>query len=170
MGLADDVCPSRPLGIRYLGSNPLFDVGCGLVNVAEHSIILALLNAKRPMTAKEISRRTRTSLAAVYRICTESNAILCLGGRPAQFYAKRYDELDTNHILVDYYHPEGGWINWIENANISLDEVLDIDTNDLKKRNTQAEALRALGILFLSLSQDINTGLSRPDWRDLLER
>lgn len=170
MGIADNVCWQCCTGIRCLGKHPAPHVGDWILTVVEHSIILALLNAKRPMTAKDIARRTGTALATVYRICAESPAILCLGGRPAEFYAKRYDELDTNHILVDYFHPEGGWMNWIEHANLSLAEVLDIDTSDLKKRNTQAEALRALGIIFLSLSQDLNAGLSRPDWRELLER
>lgn len=140
------------------------------MSVYEHSILLALLNASRPLTVKEIAQRTRSSMATVYRICAESPKILNVGGRPAQYYAKRYDELDAKNILVGYEHPKEGWLNWIENANWSLKDLLDVNTHDIKKRTTRADALHALGVMFLSLSSDIREGISRPDWREILER
>lgn len=140
------------------------------MTITEHSILLALLNAQRPLTAKEIAQRTRTPLATVYRVCAESSKILNVGGRPVQFYAKRYDELDAKHILVEYEHPREGWLNWIENANWSLQDLLDVATHDIKKRMIRADALQALGVMFLSLSSDIKEGISRPDWREILER
>lgn len=140
------------------------------MNTNEHSVMLALLNAQRPLTAKEIVQRTKISMATVYRICAESTKILNVGGRPVQFYAKRYDELDAKHILVEYEHPKEGWLKWIENANWSLQDILDVNTNDMKKRIARADALQALGVMFLSLSNDLKEGISRPDWRDLLER
>jgi hypothetical protein len=137
---------------------------------AEHSVMLALLNAQRPLTVKEIVQRTKISSATVYRICSNSPRILNLGSRPVQFYAKRYDELDAKHILIEYGRPKEGWLDWAEDANLSLKDLLDINTNDTKKRLVRADALTALGTLFLSLSNDLREGAGRPDWRNLLER
>jgi hypothetical protein len=138
------------------------------MNSNEHSILLAIHNAYRPLTVKEISQRTRIPVASVYRICAESQKVLNVGGRPVQFYAKQYDELDANHILVDREKPLEGWLEWIDNANWSIPDLLKVDTNDTKERKHRADALRALGVMFLSLSNDLREGLGRPDWRDLL--
>jgi len=140
------------------------------MSITEHSVMLALLNAERPLTAKEIAQRTRTSLATVYRICAESPRILNVGGRPVQFYAKRYDELDAKHILVEYEQPAEGWLEWIENANWSLQDLLDVSTHDIKTRTAKADALQALGVMFMSLANDIREGIGRPDWQELLKR
>jgi len=132
--------------------------------------MLALLGAQRPLTVRELVQRTRISAATVYRICANSPRILDLGTRPVQFYAKKYDELDAKNILIEYGRPKEGWLNWIEDANITLTDLLDINTNDTKKRLVRADALKALGVLFISLSNDLREGAGRPDWRNLLER
>lgn len=136
----------------------------------EHSVILALVTAGRPLTAKEIAQRTRIGLVSVYRICERSPNILELGGRPAQYYAKKYDELDTNTTLVEYQQPSEGWLEWVTTAKESFSKLIDIDVKSRNERKLRAQALLGLGVLLISLSRDIMKGLDRPDWRDLLDK
>lgn len=106
----------------------------------------------------------------MYRICDKSPEILTLGGRPARYYARKYDELDTNSTLVEYQRPDEGWFDWIENAKQTFDTLANIDTKSKHERNVIANGLHAFGILLISLSLDIKKGLDRPDWRNILDK
>ncbi len=136
----------------------------------EHSVLLALVTAGRPLTAKEIAQRTRIGLVSVYRICERSPNILELGGRPAQYYAKKYDELDTNSVVIEFQRPAEGWFEWVESAKQTFETLSNIGTKSRHERSVIATGLRALGILLISLSNDIMKGLDRPDWYKLLEQ
>jgi hypothetical protein len=96
--------------------------------------------------------------------------ILDLGGRPAQYYAKKYDELDAKSTVIEYQRPDEGWFDWAENAKQTIQRLLDIEEPNKTKRKNIAKALYALGILLISLSKDINKGLDRPDWRTILDQ
>lgn len=140
------------------------------MSVYEHSILLAILEAKRPLTAIEISHRTRTPTSTVYRVCAGSNRIETIEGRPAKFYAERHAELDANSILVKYQKPQEGWLTWTEDAKGLISQLLDIDKKSQNDRETRAQGLRGVGILLLSLAKDIEEGLDRPNWRERLDK
>lgn len=136
----------------------------------EHSIVLALHEAKRPLTAREIAVRTRTPISTVYRVVTEAESIQNVGGRPCKFYAERHAEMDANNIVVRYQKPAEGWLAWSETAKASVSQLLDIDTKSANQRALLAKGLRGMGILFMSLAKDIEDGVSRPDWRKKLDK
>lgn len=136
----------------------------------EHSIRLALYDAKRPLTVAEIAVRTGISTASVYRICDDSEAIQNIGGRPYKFYAERHAEMDANNLLVRYQKPAEGWLAWSEDIKYRIPELLNIDDRSASQRATIAEALQGIGVLFLSLSRDLADGVNRPDWRKRLDK
>jgi transcriptional antiterminator len=134
----------------------------------EHSLILSIMLAGRPLTVKELAKRTSISEPTVYRVCSNSEKLLSTGTRPAQFYATKYAELDTNKLLVTRQRPDVGWIDWAKDTKNNINQLLDIDDDKRSRRELKAQALRGIGTLLLSLSQDITDTLDRPDWREHL--
>lgn len=138
----------------------------------EHSILLALLSAGRPLTAIEIATMTKASPATVYRVVGNSDKITTLPGRPARYYAARYAEMDTNKVIVVRQNPDAGWLDWTDTIKkmISQTELMTIDDKDRASRATKAQALMGIGTLFISLSAELTEGLDRPDWLERLEK
>ena len=137
--------------------------------ITEHSFLVALLSAARPLTAVELSIYTKTSLATVYRVTAASDKIEQLDTRPVRFYATKYAELDTNRILVDVQRPAESWLEWSKNAKTNIIPLLDINDPKKKSRELKAQALRGYGTLLISLSNELMHTLDRPDWHERLE-